>query len=53
MVIPVPCDKCNEETGISVVPSKMPETLVLKGKREIGTVTSAERGKKATITSEN
>lgn len=37
-----------DETGISVVPSKMPEILALKGKKQIGTVTSAERG--STIT---
>ncbi|XP_044733227.1 uncharacterized protein LOC123295831 [Chrysoperla carnea] len=37
-----------DETGISVVPSKMPEILAFKGKKQIGTVTSAERG--STIT---
>ena len=37
-----------DETGISVIPSKMPEILALKGKKQIGILTSAERG--STIT---
>ncbi|XP_067642531.1 uncharacterized protein [Eurosta solidaginis] len=37
-----------DETGISVVPSKLPQVLSRKGKRQIGSLTSAERG--STIT---
>lgn len=37
-----------DETGISVVPNKMPEVLSLRGKRQIAALTSAERG--STIT---
>ncbi|XP_055903963.1 tigger transposable element-derived protein 6-like [Eupeodes corollae] len=33
-----------DETGISVVPSKMPKVLALKGRRQIGALTSGERG---------
>lgn len=33
-----------DETGISVVPAKMPKVLGLKGKKQIGALTSAERG---------
>ncbi|XP_036318410.1 uncharacterized protein LOC118733209 [Rhagoletis pomonella] len=37
-----------DETGISVVPSKLPQVLSRKGKRQIGSLTSGERG--STIT---
>lgn len=37
-----------DKTGFSVVPSKMPEILVLKSKKQIGILTSAER--ESTIT---
>lgn len=33
-----------DETGFSVVPSKHPQVLALKGKRQVGSITSAERG---------
>lgn len=37
-----------DETGISVVPAKMPEVLAKKGKRQIAATTSAERGSTVT-----
>ncbi|XP_023011872.2 uncharacterized protein [Leptinotarsa decemlineata] len=37
-----------DETGITVVPSKMPEILAKKGKRQIVATTSAERGSTVT-----
>lgn len=33
-----------DETGISLVPNKLPKVLSLRGKRQIGALTSAERG---------
>lgn len=33
-----------DETGFCVVPSKHPQVLALKGKRQVGAITSAERG---------
>lgn len=33
-----------DETGISVVPNKMPKVLAMKGRRQIGALASAERG---------
>lgn len=38
-----------DETGLSVVQSKVPHVIGLKGKRQIGSLTSAERGSLATI----
>lgn len=37
-----------DETGISVVPARMPEVLAKKGKRQIAATTSAERGSTVT-----
>jgi hypothetical protein len=33
-----------DETGLSVVQSKIPKAVALKGKRQVGVMTSAERG---------
>ncbi|KAI5715791.1 hypothetical protein M8J77_022459 [Diaphorina citri] len=38
-----------DETGLSVVPSKVPQVLASKGKRQICSITSAERGSLVTI----
>ncbi|XP_075167944.1 uncharacterized protein LOC142240116 [Haematobia irritans] len=38
-----------DETGISVVPSQQPQVIARKGKRQIGMITSAERGSLVTI----
>lgn len=38
-----------DETGLSVVQSKLPQVLSLKGKRQIGAITSAERGSLVTV----
>lgn len=38
-----------DETGLTVVQSKLPKILALKGKRQIGSMTSAERGSLITI----
>lgn len=38
-----------DETGLSVVQSKVPHVVGLKGKRQIGSLTSAERGSLVTI----
>lgn len=37
-----------DETGITLVPGKMPEILARKGKRQIAAITSAERGSTVT-----
>nr|XP_023018356.1 uncharacterized protein LOC111507298 [Leptinotarsa decemlineata] len=38
-----------DECGISVVQSKCPQILAMKGKRQIGTLTSSERGSLITV----
>ncbi|KAJ4445693.1 hypothetical protein ANN_12378 [Periplaneta americana] len=38
-----------DETGLSVVQSKIPKVVALKGKRQIGAITSAERGSLVTV----
>ena len=38
-----------DETGLSVVQSKIPQIIGLKGKRQIGTLTAAERGSLMTV----
>lgn len=38
-----------DETGISVVPSKQPQIIARKGKKQIGMMTSAERGSLVTV----
>lgn len=38
-----------DETGISVVQSKLPKILSLKGKKQVGAITSAERGALITV----
>ncbi|CAH2098850.1 unnamed protein product [Euphydryas editha] len=38
-----------DETGFSIVQSKMPKILALKGKKQIGALTSAERGSLMTV----
>lgn len=40
-----------DETGLSVVQSKQPKVLARKGKRQIGAMTSAERGSLITVIS--
>lgn len=38
-----------DETGLSVVQSKIPRVVGLKGKRQVGAITSAERGSLVTV----
>lgn len=38
-----------DETGISVVQSKVPQVIGLKGKRQVGALTAAERGSLVTV----
>lgn len=38
-----------DETGISVVQSKIPRVIGLRGKRQVGTLSSAERGSLVTV----
>ena len=38
-----------DETGLSIVQSKIPKVIALKGKRQVGSVTSAERGSLVTV----
>lgn len=38
-----------DETGLCVVQSKCPEVIALKGKRQVGSLTSAERGSLVTV----
>lgn len=38
-----------DETGITVVQSKIPHVIGLKGKRQVGAITSAERGSLVTV----
>lgn len=38
-----------DETGLSVVPSRLPRVIARKGKRQIASITSAERGSLVTL----
>lgn len=38
-----------DETGLSVVPSRLPKVIARKGKRQVASITSAERGSLVTV----
>ncbi|KAK9670928.1 hypothetical protein QE152_g41106 [Popillia japonica] len=48
---PYPSDRVFnvDETGLTVVQTKIPHVIKLKGKRQVGAITSAERGSLVTV----